>query len=119
MEELAGRYGSYARCLASTCESRVDLAPLTEEQCPLCGAQMRDKGKFLSCSRFPDCKGSHDKAALARARKSGKTCPSCGHLLVEKRSTRGKFLGCSAFPQCRYTEARSTGTRGEKHPHPA
>jgi DNA topoisomerase-1 len=107
MEETAGKFGPYARCLDPKCDGRVDLSPMTKESCPLCDSPMRDKGTFLSCSRFPECKGSYDKAALAKARRSPRTCPSCGHLLLERRSAKGKFLGCSAYPKCRFIDTSS------------
>jgi DNA topoisomerase-1 len=107
MEEVPGKFGPYARCLNANCKGTIDLAPLSDEKCPLCSSPMRDKGSFLSCSRFPDCKGSFDKAALAKSKKAGMTCPTCGQPLVERKSAKGKFLGCSAFPKCRYIHPAS------------
>jgi ssDNA-binding Zn-finger/Zn-ribbon topoisomerase 1 len=68
---------------------------------------MKDKGSFLGCSKYPECKGTYDKDALAKAKKTGKKCPKCSHLLVEKKGTRGTFLGCAAYPACRYIEGSS------------
>jgi DNA topoisomerase-1 len=108
MEEVPGKFGPYARCLNASCKGTIDLAPVVDEKCPLCDSPMRDKGSFLSCSRFPDCKGSYDKVALAKSKKAGATCPTCGHPLVERKGAKGKrFLGCSAFPKCRYIHPES------------
>ncbi|MFA7272087.1 MAG: topoisomerase DNA-binding C4 zinc finger domain-containing protein, partial [Candidatus Omnitrophota bacterium] len=56
------------------------------------------RGKFLSCSGFPECKNS-------KSITSGVKCPQadCGGELIERRSKRGFFYGCSNFPQCRFT----------------
>jgi DNA topoisomerase-1 len=73
----------------------------TDEICEKCGKPMIIKwgrrGKFLSCSGFPECKNS-------KSITSGVKCPEpgCGGGLVERRSKRGFFYGCSNFPKCRY-----------------
>jgi len=55
-------------------------------------------GKFISCSRFPDCK--HTEKYLE---KIGVKCPECkeGDVIV-KKSKKGKFFGCSRYPDCKY-----------------
>ncbi len=73
----------------------------TDKVCPLCGKPMIVKwgrrGKFLSCSGFPECKSSQSIT-------SGVKCPEagCGGELIERRSRRGFFYGCSNFPKCRF-----------------
>ncbi len=75
---------------------------LTDEICQVCGRPMVVKwgrrGKFLSCSGFPECKN-------AKPITTGVNCPepNCGGELVERRSKRGVFYGCSNFPRCKYT----------------
>ncbi|HTZ11919.1 MAG TPA: type I DNA topoisomerase [Candidatus Margulisiibacteriota bacterium] len=74
----------------------------TDEVCDKCGKPMVVKwgkrGKFLSCSGFPECKNS-------KSITSGVKCPEpgCGGELIERRSRRGFFYGCSNFPKCRFT----------------
>jgi len=74
----------------------------TDEVCQLCGKPMilkwGRKGKFLSCSGYPECKSS-------KSITSGVKCPSpgCDGELIERRSIRGYFYGCSKYPQCTYT----------------
>ncbi|MFA5287397.1 MAG: DNA topoisomerase, partial [Candidatus Omnitrophota bacterium] len=74
---------------------------ITDKVCELCGKPMIVKwgrrGKFLSCSGFPECKGS-------KSITSGVKCPQegCGGELIERRSIRGFFYGCSNFPKCRF-----------------
>ncbi|MCX6705834.1 MAG: type I DNA topoisomerase [Candidatus Woesebacteria bacterium] len=60
-------------------------------------------GKFISCSRFPDCK--HTEKYLE---KTGAKCPDCkeGDVII-KRSGRGrKFFGCSRYPDCKWASWR-------------
>ncbi len=74
----------------------------TDEVCAKCGKPMIVKwgrrGKFLSCSAFPECKNS-------KSITSGVKCPqeACGGELIERRSKRGFFYGCSNFPKCTFT----------------
>lgn len=74
----------------------------TDEICDKCGKPMiikwGRKGKFLSCSAFPECKN-------AKSITTGVKCPEpgCGGELIERRSARGFFYGCSNFPKCRFT----------------
>jgi DNA topoisomerase-1 len=75
----------------------------TGETCPECGkpivVKWGRKGKFLSCSGFPDCR-------FARPLTTGVKCPEahCDGELVQRRSRRGIFYGCSRFPTCRHVE---------------
>ena len=75
----------------------------TGEKCPECkigDLVIREGrfGKFISCSRFPECKYS---AALKE--KVDFKCPECGADAVIKRTKKGrKFFGCSAYPKCKW-----------------
>lgn len=74
----------------------------TDQTCDKCGKPMIVKwgrrGKFLSCSAFPECKNS-------KSITTGVKCPQegCGGELIERRSKRGFFYGCSNFPKCTFT----------------
>jgi DNA topoisomerase-1 len=74
----------------------------TEDICEKCGKPMVIKwgrrGKFLSCSNYPQC-------TFSKSITSGVKCPEagCGGELIERRSRRGFFYGCSNFPKCRFT----------------
>ncbi len=61
-------------------------------------------GKFISCSRFPDCK--HTEKYLEKV---GVKCPDCkeGDVIVKKTSKGRKFFGCSRYPECKYASWRS------------
>jgi DNA topoisomerase-1 len=72
-----------------------------DKTCPECGRPMVVKwgrrGKFLSCSGFPECK-------FAQPFTLGIKCPNvgCEGELVKRSSRRGAFYGCSKYPQCTY-----------------
>jgi DNA topoisomerase-1 len=73
-----------------------------DKKCPECGKQMVVKwgrrGKFLSCSGFPECKHAEPISV-------GVKCPEdgCGGELVKRRSYRGRtFYGCSNYPNCKH-----------------
>jgi DNA topoisomerase-1 len=74
----------------------------TDQLCDKCGKPLIVKwgrrGKFLSCSGFPECKNS-------KSITSGVKCPieNCGGELIERHSKRGFFYGCSNFPKCTFT----------------
>jgi len=75
---------------------------VSDQVCDKCAKPMIVKwgrrGKFLSCSGFPECKNSKSIG-------SGVICPqgNCGGELIERRSKRGFFYGCSNFPNCTFT----------------
>jgi DNA topoisomerase-1 len=60
-------------------------------------------GKFISCSRFPDCK--HTEKYLE---KTGAKCPECkeGDVIVKKSGKGRKFFGCSRYPVCKWASWR-------------
>ena len=74
----------------------------TDQLCDQCGKPLIVKwgrrGKFLSCSGFPECKNS-------KSITSGVKCgvENCGGELIERHSRRGFFYGCSNFPKCTFT----------------
>ncbi len=61
-------------------------------------------GKFISCSRFPDCKYTEKYLE-----KVGVKCPECkvGDVIIKKTSKGRKFFGCSRYPECKYASWRS------------
>ncbi|HYH28181.1 MAG TPA: topoisomerase DNA-binding C4 zinc finger domain-containing protein, partial [Actinomycetota bacterium] len=94
-------------------EQELSRADITSEgtgnTCPECGeGEVVEKlgrfGKFLSCSRFPDCKytAQLDGSQRPEPKLLEETCPECGKQLVEKIGRFGPFIGCSGYPDCRY-----------------
>ena len=72
----------------------------TEEICEKCGSPMVIKsgkyGKFLACSRYPECKNTKSLSI-------GIKCPKDVGDIVEKRSKKGKpFWSCSNYPECKF-----------------
>ena len=81
----------------------------TGQTCPECGeGEVVEKlgrfGKFLSCTRYPDCKytAQLDGSQRPEPKTLEETCPECGKPLVEKVGRFGPFVGCSGYPDCRY-----------------
>ncbi len=80
----------------------------TDERCDKCGAPMVVKrgrfGKFLACSRFPECKGTRNLSASGGSANTGVTCPDCKQgTIIEKRSKRGRiFYSCNRYPDCMF-----------------
>ncbi len=79
----------------------VKTENFVDKHCPECDRQMVVKwgrrGKFLSCSGFPECK-------FAQPFTVGVKCPEigCEGELVKRKSRRGAFYGCSKYPECTY-----------------
>ncbi|MFA5146149.1 MAG: type I DNA topoisomerase [Candidatus Omnitrophota bacterium] len=77
----------------------------TDQVCEQCGRPMVIKwgrrGKFLSCSGYPECKN-------AKSITTGVKCPNegCAGELIERRSVRGMFYGCTKYPACKYTSRK-------------
>lgn len=61
-------------------------------------------GKFVSCSRFPEC--THKEKYLE---KIGVKCPECkkGDVIIKKTGKGRKFFGCSRYPECKYASWRA------------
>lgn len=75
---------------------------LTDIICDKCGARMAIKksryGKFLGCSRFPECKNTMPLLERTEAR-----CPDCGSFIIKKKSKTGRiFYGCESYPKCNF-----------------
>ena len=84
----------------------------SNEKCPVCKGSMVIRlgryGKFLSCSKFPECKGmtdlegGKDSIDLKKYLKP-KECPKCKGEMVLKNSKFGKFWACKNYPECKGT----------------
>ncbi|NLZ24629.1 type I DNA topoisomerase [Candidatus Dojkabacteria bacterium] len=95
--------------------SKEDVVILSksDKKCPECGSGMVVRlgryGKFLSCSRFPDCKGmkdlegGQDSLDYKKYLKVEK-CPECGSKMILKNSKYGLFWACERYPDCKGTQ---------------
>ncbi len=113
-----GRFGKFLACTGfPDCKNtkpveevgkdgeHVHTEPLNVEPCEKCGSEMVMKqgryGKFLACSKYPDCKNIRSLSDI----KTGIPCPECKEgEVIQKKSKRGKiFFGCTRYPDCKYT----------------
>ena len=96
-----------------------------EFSCPTCKTSMIIKlgknGKFLSCSKYPECTGARtiEGKIMEGPKEIGKPCPKCGvddegnirepsgkwgGKLVLREGRFGMFISCSRYPKCKYIE---------------
>ena len=70
-------------------------------------------GKFISCSRFPDCKFTDKYQDRINVK-----CPECkkGEVIIKKTGKGRKFYGCSNYPDCKFASWKKPGvsTQEEK-----
>jgi DNA topoisomerase-1 len=108
-----GRHGEFLACSAyPECKNAREFTrgedgkitlkaqETTNEVCEKCGAPMTVKrgrfGKFLACTRYPECK-------TTKAISTGVKCPLCGGDVVSRRGRGGRpFYGCSSYPNCKF-----------------
>ncbi len=78
-----------------------------DERCPECQkgelvVRIGKFGKFIACSRFPDCR--YTRPYLQQTNFS---CPDCGAPAVIRKTKKGKmFYGCSRWPSCKWASWR-------------
>ncbi len=108
-----GRNGQFLACsgypdckntkpFIRTESGEIQAAPeeTTDELCPKCNSPMVVKrgrfGKFLACSRYPECNHTQGMS-------TGVLCPEDGGKIVERRSRFGKmFYSCANYPNCKF-----------------
>lgn len=80
----------------------------TGEKCPECKTgdlveKMGRFGRFVACSRFPECKYIQ-KTEKAEPEKTGEKCDKCetGEMVI-RTGRFGKFIACSNYPKCKNT----------------
>ncbi len=104
-------YGPFKKRLeTATSEMKHAKAETTpsEYECPRCGEKLvyrfGKKGKFLSCSGYPNCKFTWQcdkEGKMVEQKVSEHKCPNCGKPLVHRMGRFGAFLGCSDYPNCK------------------
>jgi DNA topoisomerase-1 len=84
---------------------------IEEILCEVCGAPMVIKvsrrGRFLGCSKYPECTSTKPLPKGANEKKEepvlaeGVTCDICGKEMYIRTSKFGKFYGCADYPNCK------------------
>ncbi len=111
LDQIASGEREYAKTLkdfytpfSKDVEAKADIAKITtlgdvpdEFPCPLCGGKMVMKlsrtGVFMSCARFPDCKGSRtERGEVIKESESIGTHPETGHEIHVKTGRFGPYL---------------------------
>ncbi|HAN22866.1 TPA: type I DNA topoisomerase [Candidatus Collierbacteria bacterium] len=88
----------------------------TGKKCPLCHegeVVVRDGkfGKFLSCSRYPECKYTAPFIEYV----PGVKCEKCGKRVVLKKTRTGRdFYGCEDYPNCTWASWHKPGAKKEE-----
>lgn len=96
---LADFYGPFEKELKHAEETIEKTEEQVGRKCPECGEPLIYKwgrrGKFISCSGFPECKHAEPIT-------TGIPCPKegCDGEVVKRRSRRGSFYGCTKYPDC-------------------
>ena len=104
-------YDPFQKELKTAQSAMEDYKPKeSDEKCPLCGEMMllRESrfGKYLSCSKFPACKGKVRLDAQGKKvvpEMTDEKCEVCGKPMVIRTGRKGRFLACSGYPACRNT----------------
>ena len=114
-------YADFERTLAEAMSRRAEIKQSTIEKsdklCAKCGRPMvvrfGPRGKFLSCSGFPECRNAEP---LANSSSSfdipvpeGVKCPVCGGPMNVRNGRFGEFLACANYPTCKGTLPIPTG----------
>lgn len=106
-------YTPFKESLAKAAEEMKHAKAQTEPSdytCTECKAPMvyrfGKNGKFLSCSKYPECKfaspcDKEGKMVEQTADITEHKCPNCQKPLVRKTGRFGPFLGCSDYPECK------------------
>ncbi len=101
IEEKTGSDNSESQRLPNKDEENTKIGEVTvREVCEKCGSPMVIKkgrfGRFLACSRYPECK-------TTKPIPSGIKCPLDGGDLIERRTKKSRtFWSCSNYPECKF-----------------
>jgi len=96
-----------------------ELSETTDFKCEKCGSAMNlkfnEKGKFLACSKYPECKNTKpvklvgSEIQIITDKLLDEKCPDCGAQLKIKVGQYGKFITCSNYPNCKFSKKYDTG----------
>ena len=97
-----GRFGKFLACPGfPSCSNAKPLLEKIDVPCPECDngevvLRRSKKGRtFYGCSNYPEC------SFVSWDRPTGKRCPQCNGIMVERRTKKGKLIICSN-KECNY-----------------
>jgi DNA topoisomerase-1 len=112
IQTLHDFYGPFRASLERAHENlthaKAETRPAPREyRCAECDADMvyrfGKSGRFLSCSRYPDCKYASpcDRNGKPQPIENADVrCHKCGSPMIKRTGRFGPFFGCSAYPEC-------------------
>jgi DNA topoisomerase-1 len=116
-------YDPLESALAGAMEAAPKQVQETTEKCPECESPMvirwGRRGRFLACTRFPECKGTRSLEGEEQQdapQQTDEPCPECGTPMLIRSGRFGKFLACSRYPECKGRKplTKSTGAKCPK-----
>ncbi len=110
VQMLKNFYGPFKQNLDAAYEGMGHAKAETQPapyKCPECGSdtvyRFGRNGRFLSCSRYPDCKYAapidNDGKPVEPAQ-TDVACPKCGATTLMRKGRFGAFLSCTKYPEC-------------------
>jgi DNA topoisomerase I len=110
LQMLKRFYGPFKEDLEHALENlahaKAEVTPAPDEfKCAECGAglvyRFGKSGRFLSCSRYPECHYASPVDREGRPRAAAETvdvaCPKCGNAMTRRTGRFGPFLGCARY----------------------
>ena len=121
-------YGPFAKALESAAKEmvRTRVEPkLSDHKCPLCEAPMLIResrfGRYLSCQKFPKCKGKLQMGPDGNVlvpEKTGEACDLCAKDMVIRTGRKGRFWPAPATHPARTPSPWTPTARRSKIPGP-
>jgi len=112
VKTLRDFYGPFKERLERAHESMVHAKAETQPapdhlKCEECDAPLvyrfGKSGRFLSCSRYPECKYAcpiDREGNPAPPETADVVCPNCSKPMIKRKGRFGSFFGCSDYPAC-------------------
>jgi DNA topoisomerase-1 len=112
VDVLEGFYGPFEQRLKAAHENlkhaKAEIQPAPKEyRCEKCEADLvyrfGKNGRFLSCSRYPDCDYACpiDRDGKPKPiEEANVACPKCERPMLKRSGRFGPFFGCTGYPEC-------------------
>lgn len=110
VEMLRRFYGPFKENLEAAYENMGHAKAETKPapyKCPECGSEtvyrFGRNGRFLSCSKYPECKYAapiDNDGKPAEPAQTDVACPKCGGPTLLRKGRFGAFLSCTRYPDC-------------------